>query len=244
VSRSARRRRVVARAAAVPAVVAIALAAAGPADAAGSSPARTAERALAAALTAERAAHHLPPLAAAGDLTRVARTWAAQMAAAHEVAQNPDLRDAAAPWVSLGENVGMGPDAASVDQAFLTSPAHRANLLASDYTQVGIGAAIAADGMVFVVEDFRRPPGVAPAARPSPHATPSAVPARPSAAPVTPASPATRAAGRPAAALLMATLRERLAALSRQRPAADPLARAAGFARALDALGAPAPAGR
>jgi uncharacterized protein YkwD len=244
VSPSTRRSRVLARGAAVPVVLAIALAASGTADAAGSSPARTAERAMATALTAERAAHHLAPLAAAADLTRVARTWAAQMAAAHEVAQNPDLQDEAGKWVSLGENVGMGPDAASIDKAFLTSPSHRANLLATDYTQVGIGAAVAADGTVFVVEDFRRPPSVAPAARPSPRQTPPAATATPSTRPATAASSPTRSAERPSATTLAATLRARLAALSRQRPAgSDPLARAAGFARALDALAAPTSSG-
>jgi hypothetical protein len=66
-------------------------------------------------------------------------------------------------------------------------------------------------------------------------------PAAPAAEPVT-APPSTI---RASAARLIATLRERLAALSRQRTVgSDPLARAAGFAKALDALAAPAPAGR
>jgi hypothetical protein len=156
------------------------------------------------------------------------------MAAAHQVAQNPELRDEVDDWVALGENVGMGPDAASVDAAFLTSQRHRANIFASDYTQVGIGAVVAPDGTLFVVEDFRRPAHVA---APAPRAVPRQQASQPVPAATRPAagdSPTGSAAATQPAAV--PSLADRLAAVRPAAPRADPLARAAVFARAVAVL--------
>ena len=56
----------------------------------------------------------------------------------------------------MGENVGYGPDAVRVHVAFMNSPAHKANILDRDYTEVGIGAVLR-NGRVWVAEVFRRP---------------------------------------------------------------------------------------
>jgi len=202
-----------------------------------------AEHALTAALAAERSARHLPALATARDLTDVARAWATRMADAHEVAQNPDLRDEAGDWIALGENVGMGPDAASVDRAFLTSSSHRANIYDRHFTEVGIGAVVTPDGTLFVVEDFREP---APVATPSATSPPPARRQAPRAVPVPRATPSPQ---RPAPASLASGptrkpdhvvtdgLGARLTALTAHPVAAlDPLAGAARFVRSIGAL--------
>jgi len=59
-------------------------------------------------------------------------------------------------WQYVGENVGYGPDALTVHVAFMNSPAHRANILDRDYTEVGVGAVVVGD-RVWVAEVFRRP---------------------------------------------------------------------------------------
>ena len=81
---------------------------------------------------------------------------------------------------------------ASVHTAFMNSPAHKANILDRDYTEVGIGAVVA-NGRVWVAQVFRRPMRNAPPRRartPRSRATPTS---SPTAAPV-PRSPGSRPA--------------------------------------------------
>ena len=72
---------------------------------------------------------------------------------------------------SLGENVGMGGDVASLDDAFMNSPHHRENILDPAFNQVGIGV-IVSGGTVFVTEDFLHSKS-AGTARPTPVAHPT-----------------------------------------------------------------------
>ena len=44
-------------------------------------------------------------------------------------------------WCSLGENVGMGPTVTAVEQAYMASSGHRANILATRWNGVGVGYA-------------------------------------------------------------------------------------------------------
>jgi hypothetical protein len=122
------------------------------------------------------------------DLTDVANRHAAEMAAAGSIFHNPALGSQVSGWEVLGENVGVGTDVAGLHQAFLDSPAHRANLLDGRFTEVGIGIAHTSDSL-WVVEVFRKP--VAPAA-----AAPAPVASTPTAAPA--AAPAPVAAPAPA----------------------------------------------
>ena len=62
-----------------------------------------------AGVNAVRADAGLPPLAVDGELTAVARAWADQMASENRISHNPNLgRQVSAPWMKLGENVGIG----------------------------------------------------------------------------------------------------------------------------------------
>jgi uncharacterized protein YkwD len=95
------------------------------------------------------------PLRPAADLDAVAERHAAAMAARGSIFHNPELGRQVERWESVGENVGVGPDVATLHQAFLDSPAHRTNLLDDRYLEVGIGI-VERGGHLWVVEVFRR----------------------------------------------------------------------------------------
>src|SRR3954463_6530409 len=78
-------------------------------------------------LNAERVNHGLPALTMRTDLNTVAQGWANHMAAANLLSHNPNLTSQVANWQTVGENVGEGPDVATLDTAFWNSPAHRPN---------------------------------------------------------------------------------------------------------------------
>ena len=104
-----------------------------------------------------RATNGLGPYRACTDLTAVARTWAAHMAATGVLAHNPSYQSQISNWQSLGENVGEGATVSAIHQALVASPGHRANLLSSRFTEIGIGTAVDASGRIYVDEVFRTP---------------------------------------------------------------------------------------
>ncbi len=166
---------------------------------------------LVAMVNSARAAHGLPSLAVSSDLAAAARAQAGRMAASRTLAHTPNLGGAVCCWSALGENVGEGPSATSIETAFMGSTEHRANILSGAYTQVGIGAVVDSAGTLWVSEIFRRPSGAvaqppAPAppkpvvthpAAPKPAPTQYRAPVKPPAA--TQATAATTAARPPAA---------------------------------------------
>jgi hypothetical protein len=139
----------------------------------------TSEQSLLSATTSARAHAGLAAYGERSDLAAVAQRWADWMAAHRTLAHNPALRGSVCCWTDLGENVGTGSSAGSVQRSFMASPPHRANILSSTFTQVGIGTARDADGHLYVDEVFRRPRTSRPAAA---SAAPAAPPRR--AAPV------------------------------------------------------------
>jgi uncharacterized protein YkwD len=147
---------------------------------------------LAAATNSARAAAGLPALQLDGQLNAVAQAWAQHLAAANVLSHNGALRSQVSNWTYLGENVGMAGDIPSVQQAFMNSPEHRANILNSHYTEMGVGSATSTlpscgCQVLWVVVDFKRP-ATAPAA-PAPAQPAPAKPAPPKPAPVQPTAP-------------------------------------------------------
>lgn len=149
--------------------------------------ASTLESAMTADINAARAAHGLPALHVAADLVSVARSHSAAMASSHTLFHTPNLTSAICCWLAVGENVGEGGSVSAVNSAFLASAPHRANILDSRYTQVGVGIVVDSSGTLWITEDFRKPngsssssPAPAPARTPSTHAssTPSRTPTR------------------------------------------------------------------
>ncbi len=143
------------------------LATAAPASAAPS--VTSAERAFVSSINGYRRASHRTQLRTSPALTLVARRWAQSMARSNRLAHNPRVTRQVRSWRYLGENVGVGGSTSTLHRAFVRSAPHRANLLSSRYTHVGVGVAYAR-GRMWVVEVFERP---AAAVSRSAHRTPT-----------------------------------------------------------------------
>jgi len=105
-------------------------------------------------LNGERASHGLAPLVMRSDLTQIAQSWSAHMAATGVLSHNPSLASEVTNWLAVGENVGDGPSISDLDAAFMASPKHRANVLDPTYDDVGIGT-VTRDGTIWITVDFR-----------------------------------------------------------------------------------------
>jgi len=121
------------------------------------------------------------------------------------LAHNPNLGSQVSGWRTLGENVGTGPDDASIESAFENSPHHFENMVDPSYTLIGVGVTQDSSGTYWVTEDFEQPKSAgSPAPAPS-HSAPApprsaARPApRPASAPRPVSAPA-HAVAHPAAA--------------------------------------------
>jgi hypothetical protein len=75
------------------------------------------------------------------------------------ICHNPNLTSQVSGWQKIGENVGVGPDENSIENAFMNSTHHRDNILDPDYTLVGVGTARGSDGRLYVTQDFEKPMG-------------------------------------------------------------------------------------
>lgn len=103
-----------------------------------------------------RVSKGLVALVADSQMDEVARAWSLEMARQDGLSHNPDLKGQIADWRYLGENVGVGPTVASIQEAFEASPGHYANLVDPRYRNVGIGVAEARDS-VWVTVVFKTP---------------------------------------------------------------------------------------
>ena len=98
---------------------------------------------------AERQNAGLPPLALNAQLANAAQSYSQVLAATgcfeHTCGSVPDFgdRDAQAGytgWSTIGENIAAGyPTPEAVVSGWMASPGHRANILSSRYTEIGIG---------------------------------------------------------------------------------------------------------
>lgn len=170
-------------------------------------------------INAARSSAGLPALAHRSDLASVAASWSAQMAASGTLAHNPRLSSQVSGYRFVGENVGYGPDAATIHRAFLDSPAHRANVLDRDYTEVGV-AVVRAGDRLWVTEVFRAPSG-----SPVPSAPQHPAPAR-----TTPPRPPP-----PSPEQLLRARAKGAVARAGATPATDPVQRALRFAAVMRA---------
>jgi hypothetical protein len=75
------------------------------------------------------------------------------MADVGEISHDPNMPNEISGWKELGDNVGRGPDVASVHQAFMNSSQHRSIILHSAYNQVGVGVVWKGDTL-YVTEVF------------------------------------------------------------------------------------------
>ena len=155
----------------------------------------------------ERAAAGVPAYAEKVDLADVARGQAERMAREQRLYHNPRLGDEVQNWDAVGENVGRGPSVEEIHRAFMDSPTHRSEILSTDFTEVGVGVAIAADGEIWVAQVFRKPTASSPPPQPAPTTTARPAPApapAPAPRPAPAPAPTTTAAPRPPVAQVAA----------------------------------------
>ena len=113
-------------------------------------------------LNADRAANGLAPLKLNLAVTAVAGRHAQDEINRNFFAHNnPDglspfdrMRTAGISFSYAGENLAINRDVASAEKAFMNSSGHRANILNSNYTEVGIGVRYNSQGSAYVVQNF------------------------------------------------------------------------------------------
>ena len=115
-----------------------------------------AERQTMSLVNGERSSRGKGSLASDSDLVRIARNHSRNMAEDGDLYHNDNLAQQVDDWAMLGENVGYGPDAATVHDSFMASAHHRENILESGFTRVGIGAVRDGD-TVYITQVFMRP---------------------------------------------------------------------------------------
>lgn len=111
----------------------------------------------------DRSGRGLQPLRQDQDLTRAARTHARIMvhsgALSHQLPGEPDLivraKQAGVRFSTVAENVAEAPSAAQINNEWMHSPPHRANLLDPRVNAVGI-AVVQRGGELYAVQDFAR----------------------------------------------------------------------------------------
>lgn len=133
-----------------------------------------------------RASKGLPALVTDSRLTSIAQQWASHMAATATLSHNGNLQnELPSDWIKYGENVGDGPSVDSIQQAFVNSPHHYANLVDPDFRSIGVAVVIDGRGVLWVVEDFMLegqvspsppPPSPPPPATTQPPAPPQTIP--------------------------------------------------------------------
>ena len=132
-----------------------------PASAACGSPSGT-ERDFASKINAARKSNSRGTLRLDPQLSKAARVHTKEMVNKNLLHHTPTttLKRRVTNWRELGENVGVGGTVTTLHSAFMNSPAHKANILYSNFRYVGIGA-IKANGRLWVTVIFesRADPG-------------------------------------------------------------------------------------
>jgi uncharacterized protein YkwD len=106
-----------------------------------------------------RASHGLRSLQENDTLTRKAEEWAQHMAATGRLEHsNLSSNLGSLRWKALGENVGYSWPTSNtlltIHNMFVSSAGHRANLLKSNFTHMGVGVAKDSRGRIWVAEVF------------------------------------------------------------------------------------------
>lgn len=92
-------------------------------------------------LNADRTAHKLGALPIHPEAQAKAQAWAERLARERKLYHSHLQSGIRTRWCSLGENVGYGASVAAIEDAYMSSSGHRANILATKWTGVGVGYA-------------------------------------------------------------------------------------------------------
>lgn len=99
-----------------------------------------------------RARAGVPQLAHDPQAQAKAQAWAENLASRNQLAHSR-LSDGVTGWQMIAENVGWGSSIEHVQQQFMASPGHRANILDRRFTHLGTGVALG-NGKTYVVHVF------------------------------------------------------------------------------------------
>ena len=95
------------------------------------------------------------PLHASSSLNTVALAWSKKQANAEAMSHNPKYTSQIPDgWHAAGENVAYGYTPAQVTRAWLDSKGHRANILRTAFTHIGIGVACSDKGRPYFTQVF------------------------------------------------------------------------------------------
>ena len=114
---------------------------------------RTAQNQVLQELNADRTAHKLSALRTQADAQRKAQAWAEKLARENKLYHSKLSDGIKVRWCSLGENVGYGPSVPAIEDAYMNSEGHRANILSTKWNGVGVGYAKNGN-RVFTVQVF------------------------------------------------------------------------------------------
>jgi uncharacterized protein YkwD len=107
-----------------------------------------------ASTNALRAQRGLPKLRVSPTLSKLAYRHSVAMARKDRLWHN-DISSATDHWVWLGQNVGVGSSVAALQQAFMDSAPHRANILRRKTNLFGVGTYIS-QGRIWVTVNFEQ----------------------------------------------------------------------------------------
>jgi uncharacterized protein YkwD len=112
-------------------------------------------------VNSDRAGRGLGPLAWNDQLYCLAVDWSTQLGSSgsfHHRDLGAVLRSPAySGWRTLGENIFRGPagmNGNQIEDAWLASPPHAANIFSTAYHSIGIGLYYAPDGRVYATQNF------------------------------------------------------------------------------------------
>jgi hypothetical protein len=126
-----------------------------PADASNAQVRSDQERQFLDLVNSERTSRGLAPLKLSTNARGVARDWSQQMASGVGLKHRSPLSEPfTGRWTRLGENVGYGGTVTRLHQAFMDSTGHRANVLNSSFTWVGVGSVVSDRGVIWVTFNF------------------------------------------------------------------------------------------
>ena len=109
-------------------------------------PAPSAASAVISQTNAQRARHGLPPLAVDSQLMHSAHSHAQWMASNRNLSHGR----------GVAENIAMGqPSAGEAVRSWMNSSGHRANMLGSGYTRIGVAVAYSSNGTPYWCQQFR-----------------------------------------------------------------------------------------
>lgn len=132
-----------------------------PGSSSGTSSASEAQQALT-LLNQDRAAKGLPALKWNSQLASLATSYGKDMISRGYFSHyNPEgqspfdrMNKAGISYRTAGENLAINTSVAAAEKAFMNSSGHRANILSSNFTEVGIGVVHSSSGSVYVVQEF------------------------------------------------------------------------------------------